>query len=89
MALAKLPVAPSVPFHSIIGDRGAGGGKHSSDGAVPYWSSHLPGATSELMVPSGHRVYQNPQAIAEVKRILQLHLAQFQPADALANRPNH
>ncbi len=87
MALAKLPVAPSIPFHSIIGDRGAGGGKHSSDGAVPYWSSHLDGAASELVVPSGHRVYENPQAMAEVKRILKLHLAQPQPGDQLAKRP--
>lgn len=85
-ALAKLPVAPSVPFHSIIGDRGAGGGKHSSDGSVPYWSSHLPGAESELVVPSGHRVYENPQAMAEVKRILKLHVAQPQTGDGLANR---
>ena len=44
-----------------------------SDGIVPYWSSHLDGAQSELVVPSSHNAHQNPQAIAEVKRILKLH----------------
>ncbi len=44
-----------------------------SDGIVPYWSSHMDGAESELVVPSSHSAHQNPQAIAEVKRILKLH----------------
>ena len=44
-----------------------------SDGIVPYWSSHLDGAQSELVVRSSHNAHQNPQAIAEVKRILKLH----------------
>lgn len=71
-ALARLPSA--VPFHSIIGDRGSGRGEEGSDGVVPYKSAHLPGAVSELVVPSNHRAYENPAAIAEVKRILKLHL---------------
>jgi hypothetical protein len=29
-------------------------------------------AESELIVPFGHNVHQNPQAIAEVERILKL-----------------
>jgi len=41
-----------------------------SDGIVPYWSSHMDTATSELVVHSDHSAHQNPQAIAEVKRIL-------------------
>ena len=45
----------------------------STDGIVPYWSSHLDGAQSELIVPSNHSAHQNPQAIAEVRRILKLH----------------
>jgi len=40
---------------------------------VPYWSSHLDRATSELIVPSNHGAPRNPQAIAEVRRILHLH----------------
>jgi hypothetical protein len=59
-----------------MGDRGKGGNKDhtppiSTDGVVPYWSSHLDGAESELIVPSGHAAHQNPMAIAEVRRILE------------------
>ena len=46
----------------------------STDGIVPYWSSHLDGAESELIVPSGHWSNQHPPRIAEVKRILLKHL---------------
>jgi len=70
----KLPVAPGVPFHSIIGDRGRGDTPDSSDGVVAYWSSHLEGAASEKIVPSDHSAHQNPEAIDEVQRILKLHL---------------
>ena len=75
-----IPLTPGIPYHVICGDRGKGGNKdHTkpvmSDGIVPYWSSHLDGAQSELVVPSGHSAHQNPQAIAEVKRILKLHIA--------------
>ena len=66
----KLPIAPGIPYNSIIGDRGKGGTPNSSDGVVPYWSSHLDGAQSELIVPSNHSAPRNPQAIAEVGRIL-------------------
>jgi pimeloyl-ACP methyl ester carboxylesterase len=79
----KLPTTPGVPYHSVIGDRGKGGNLStvypgtppvSSDGIVPYWSSHIDGAESELIVPSGHWSNQNPEAIAEVRRILLKHL---------------
>jgi pimeloyl-ACP methyl ester carboxylesterase len=70
----KLPIAPDVPFHSIIGDRGRGDTPDSSDGVVAYWSSHMQGSASEKIVPSDHGAHQNPEAIDEVKRILQLHL---------------
>jgi hypothetical protein len=49
---------------------GRGDSPNSSDGVVPYWSSHLNGAESEHIVPSDHGAHQNPQAIAEVMRIL-------------------
>jgi hypothetical protein len=40
------------PFHSIIGNGGRWNVplKESSDGVVPYWSSHLDGALSEKIV---------------------------------------
>jgi hypothetical protein len=74
-AINKIPMKPDVPVHVICGDRGKGGNKDKtppvmSDGIVPYWSSHIPTAKSELIVPSNHAVHQNPQAIAEVARIL-------------------
>jgi pimeloyl-ACP methyl ester carboxylesterase len=58
------------PHHSIIGDRGRGDTPNSSDGVVPYWSSHLDTASSELIVPTGHGAMNNPLAIAEIQRIL-------------------
>ena len=78
LALQKIPLTPGIPHHVICGDRGKGGHKDKtkpvmSDGVVPYWSSHLDTAESELIVPSGHGAHQNPQAIAEVERILRLH----------------
>jgi pimeloyl-ACP methyl ester carboxylesterase len=68
-----LPLAKGVPYHSIIGDRGRGDTPNSSDGVVPYWSSHIGGAKSEKIVPSGHGANQNPEAITEVIRILKEH----------------
>ena len=68
----KLPITPGIPYYSIIGDRGRGDTPQSSDGVVAYWSSHLDGAQSELIVPSNHSSPHNPQAIAEVRRILEL-----------------
>ena len=70
-ALDEVPIV--VPYHSIIGDRGRGGDKlKSSDGVVPYWSSHLDGAQSEVIVPDSHGAYDDPQAIREMRRILLL-----------------
>jgi hypothetical protein len=72
-SLDKLPIA--VPYYSIIGDRGRGDTPNSSDGVVAYWSSHLASAQSELIVPGPHGSYALAQTIAELKRILHLHLA--------------
>ena len=63
-------IQPSVPTHSIIGDRGRGDGPASSDGVVPYSSSHLEAAKSELIVPAGHGGFAHPLAVAELIRIL-------------------
>jgi len=70
IAMNTIPMAAGVPYNTIIGDRGRGDSPNSSDGVVPYWSSHLNGAESEDIVPSGHGAHQNPEAIAEVLRIL-------------------
>lgn len=70
-ALDKRPI--TVPFHSIIGDRGKRNGSESSDGVVPYWSSHLDHAESEKVIPHGHSCTQKREAVAEILRILKLH----------------
>ncbi len=80
-AINAVPITPGIPYHVICGDRGLGGNKdhtkpEMSDGVVPYWSSHLAGAQSELIVPSDHGAHQNPRALEEVKRILKIHSAQ-------------
>ena len=74
-AVNKLPITPGIPYHSIIGDHDRGDTPNSSDGVVPYWSSHLQGARSELIVNSDHGAQYNSEAIREVERILKLNLS--------------
>jgi pimeloyl-ACP methyl ester carboxylesterase len=69
-SINTIPMTPGVPYHTIIGDRGRGDSPNSSDGTVPYWSSHMQGAATEDIVPSNHSAHQDPHAIAEVLRIL-------------------
>jgi pimeloyl-ACP methyl ester carboxylesterase len=66
-------VPRDIPYHSI-----AGALPHSepqSDGVVPLDSTTLEGAQSTLVLPSGHKLYENPEAIAEVVRILHVALS--------------
>ncbi len=72
-AVNDIPITPGVPYDTIIGDRGRGDSPNSSDGIVPYWSSHMEGAKSEHIVPSGHSAHQDPHAIADVLAILKAH----------------
>jgi hypothetical protein len=72
-AINNVPIQTGIPYHVIAGDRGRGDAPKSSDGLVPYWSSHLPGAVSEKIVASHHNAQQHPDAYAEVLRILKLH----------------
>jgi pimeloyl-ACP methyl ester carboxylesterase len=69
---ASMPVA--VPFHSIIGNEMKADVAGGTDGVVPYWSSHLDAAQSELIVKSGHGAHEHPLAIREVRRIMLEHL---------------
>ena len=68
------PMTYDPPFHSIIGDRGKGDTPNSSDGVVPYWSSHLDGAASEKIVAEDHSATNHPETVHEVRRILYRHL---------------
>ena len=74
-ALAARPIG--VPFHSIVGNLGFSGPLAlSTDGAVPYWSSHVEGATSEKIIPFSHLCVERRETIEEVLRILRSHLKQ-------------
>ncbi len=72
--LNKLPLPKDITFHSIMGDKGQGDTTESSDGVVPYWSSHVTPVASELIVSSNHSVPNNIEASDEIRRILLLHL---------------
>lgn len=77
---AELPISARVAYHSIIGTYRQGGLplEESSDGVVPYWSSHLKDAESEAVVPSWHDVQSKPEAMMEIRRILRLHQTRTQ-----------
>jgi pimeloyl-ACP methyl ester carboxylesterase len=86
VSMNKCALASGIPYHQIIGDRGKGDSPNSSDGVVAYWSSHLDGATSTRIVPSGHPTHQNVEGIEEVRRILKLRL-RGQPARSTSPAP--
>jgi pimeloyl-ACP methyl ester carboxylesterase len=68
ISLSELPI--EVPYHSVIGQHHPGPKELGSDGVVPYWSSHLDGAQSEVILRSGHDVLSNLNAVLETIRIL-------------------
>lgn len=73
-SLLMMKPSDGVVFHSIIGSlRPEGGIGQATDGVVPYNSSHLEEAASELIVRSDHGVQKAPEAIQEVRRILLQH----------------
>ena len=78
LAMNTLPIR--APYHSIIGDCGKGNSPLSSDGVVPYRSSHLDGAQSELIVPGPHGAYEVKETIAELVRILHQHVEKTAPS---------
>jgi pimeloyl-ACP methyl ester carboxylesterase len=81
VAAANLPISPRVRYHTIVGVyKSKGLLQDSDDGLVPYKSSHLDGADSELAVPSWHSVQETPAAILELRRILRLHVAALNEA---------
>lgn len=73
-ALAEIPFAQNVPYYTICGNNKTAGVPGGTDGIVPYWSSHLNTARSELIVESGHSVQDNAAAIEDVHKILRQHL---------------
>ncbi len=84
-------IAPSVPYHSIIGVINPGwqvGRARATDGVVAYFSAHLPGAVSEKVIHRNHFLNGSPEAIAEVRRILELHLTQVEPIEGIPVIPD-
>ena len=73
-ATNEVPLRPDISYYSIIGIRDSKAGPGSSDGIVPYESSHLDFVKSEKLVPSDHSAQRHPLAVAEVKRILRENL---------------
>lgn len=68
---------PGLTIHTISGNKKnlPLDNPKAGDSVVPYTSSHLEEAESELVVPgSGHGVHETPEGIAEIRRILLLHL---------------
>ena len=72
--LQAIPVAPSIPAHSIISVEGTGPPEQGNDGVVAYTSAHIEPVESELVVRSPHSCQGNPHTMEEVRRILRLHV---------------
>jgi hypothetical protein len=79
-AFAAIPIAPNVAAYSIIPVLGNGPLETADDGVVSYKSAHIDGVASELVIRNaGHSVQADPRAVAEVRRILLLHLSEACP----------
>lgn len=72
--IASIPVAPSIKAHSIIAVEGDGPVETGDDGVVAYQSAHIDEAISEKIIRWGHSCQDQPEAIEEVRRILNEHL---------------
>lgn len=70
------PLNPSVEFYSVIARKDKDPGKpieESTDGIVPYSSSHLDGVVSEKVIfDASHGVHRTEAGIQEIIRILKL-----------------
>ena len=72
---SALQMKNGLPYHSIMGQIAPTAQiTDSSDGIVPYRSSHLEGAVSEKLIEGGHSIQSSPAAVLELRRILRLHL---------------
>lgn len=73
-ALGPMPVAPGIAANSIVAVNGDPPYDNGTDGVVRYVSAHRADCESEVVVNSPHSCQSNPTTIAEVRRILLLHL---------------
>ena len=79
LALADIPVAPTIKAHSIIPVKGDGDFQQGRDGVVAYPSAHVDYVESELVVRGPHSCQSLPATIEEVRRILHQHLQDLPP----------
>jgi pimeloyl-ACP methyl ester carboxylesterase len=75
LTVSKIPVAPEVTAHSIIGLVPGESEDSGGDGVVKFASAHIDGVESELVVPYPHSMQSTPEVVAEVERILHQHLS--------------
>ncbi len=71
--LSDLGATSAAKLHSIIAVRSDLKQTEPSDGLVAYSSAHLDGASSEIVIPSGHFCQGHPAAVGEVRRVLVEH----------------
>jgi pimeloyl-ACP methyl ester carboxylesterase len=84
LALLAMKPREGVQFHSIIGSYRAAPRESSTDGVVPYRSSHIdlaPPPDREKLVRSDHGVQKDPEAIRIVRGLLLEHLASGRAVD--------
>jgi len=75
LAMAEIPVVPSIKAHSIVAIEGKDQPPEGGDGVVKYSSAHVDYVESEFLVRSFHSCLDRPETIEEVRRILHEHLA--------------
>jgi len=78
--LNGLAFAPDVAMHSIVAINKEGPLETATDGVVAYESAHLEQARSEAIIVSGHSAQGDPEAIAEMRRVLLEHCASWDEA---------
>jgi hypothetical protein len=76
--LGSIPVSPKLAVRLIIAVQGDGPVEPAMTG-VSYQSAHIKEAVSELGGRLGHSVRSDPRTVAELRRILLLHLASACP----------
>ncbi len=70
----RLPIAPDVPAHSIVGSGWWSIHDGRSDGVVPVSSARLPGVQTEIMVNAKHKELTHEAGVTcEILRILRVH----------------
>lgn len=78
----RLPLAPNVKLHNIVGvlpqEGWLGSFSKEGDGVVGVTSARWPDPASEIFVPADHvNVHRHPKSILEVRRILLEHEMQY------------